>query len=175
MFPLGSAPIGSFFFGLDLSPSILYLLVFCFVINLQVLTRLMERGYTPLRVGYFVNPPNPCNFMVLMEGGLCLTEEWVIHFVNPPNPCNFMVLMEARLCLTEEWVIHFVNLPNPCNFMVLMEGGLCLTEEWVTHLVNPPNPCNFMGLSPRQKKKGIFPKCFIISNKLFLPLPKRKP
>jgi len=43
-------------------------------------------------VGYFVNPPHPCNFMVLTDSGLYLTEEWVIHFVNPPYPCNFMGL-----------------------------------------------------------------------------------
>lgn len=30
--------------------------------------------------------------MVLMEGGLYLTEEWVRDFVNPPYPCNFMGL-----------------------------------------------------------------------------------
>ncbi len=62
----------------------------------KFLTRLMERGYTWLRVGYFVNPPNPCNFMVLMEGGLYLTEEWVMHFVNPPYPCNFMGLIPRQ-------------------------------------------------------------------------------
>jgi hypothetical protein len=85
-----------------------------------------------------------------------------------------MVLMEGELCLTEEWVIHFVNPPYPCNFMVLMEGELCLTEEWVIHFVNPPYPCNFMRLSPRQKKKGIFLKCFINSQQTIPPPPKKK-
>jgi hypothetical protein len=57
--------------------------------------------------------------------------------------------------------------------MGLMESGLYLTEEWVIHFVNPPYPCNFMGLSPRQKKKGFFPKCFINSQQT-IPLPTKK-
>ncbi len=54
------------------------------------------------------------------------------------------------------------------------EWGIYLAEEWVIHFVKPPTPpCNFMGLSPRQKKKGFFPKCFISSQQT-IPLPTNK-
>jgi hypothetical protein len=48
---------------------------------------------TPKEKGFFpksaINPQQtipPCNFMGLMESGVYLAEEWVIHFVKPPTP-----------------------------------------------------------------------------------------